>query len=100
MIRPYGCPYGCVVRSPSYGRSGTRATGYGRIAANEFALTRYFLLTASYFLLHLVWYDLHNKTKRSTAMLRRLLSGLGIVEIIFTVVILLVVVFAIRQVLQ
>jgi hypothetical protein len=33
-------------------------------------------------------------------MLRRLLSGLGIVEIIITVVILLVVVFAIRQVLQ
>jgi hypothetical protein len=33
-------------------------------------------------------------------MLRRLLSGLGIVEIILTVVILLVVVFAIRQVLQ
>jgi len=26
-----------VVRLPSYGRSGTRATGYGRIAANEFA---------------------------------------------------------------
>ena len=33
-------------------------------------------------------------------MLRRLLSGLGVVEIIITVVILLVVVFAIRQVLQ
>jgi|GEM_PF-4525933 len=33
-------------------------------------------------------------------MLRRLLSSLGIVEIILTVVILLVVVFAIRQVLQ
>jgi hypothetical protein len=47
-----------------------------------------------------VWYDLKNRTKRSAVMLRRLLSGLGIVEIIFTVVILLVVVFAIRQVLQ
>jgi hypothetical protein len=33
-------------------------------------------------------------------MLRRLLSGLGIVEISLTVVILLVVVVAIRQVLQ
>ncbi len=33
-------------------------------------------------------------------MLRRLLSGLGVVEIIITVVILMVVVFAIRQVLQ
>ena len=33
-------------------------------------------------------------------MLRRLLSGLGVVEIVITVVILLVVVYAIRQVLQ
>ena len=47
-----------------------------------------------------LWYDLHNHTKRSTVMLRRLLNGLGIVEISLTVVILLVVVVAIRQVLQ
>ena len=50
--------------------------------------------------LHRVCYDLHNDIKRSSAMLRRLLSGLGVVEIIITVVILMVVVFAIRQVLQ
>ena len=68
---------------------------HGRIATNEFAG-----MIRPYVGLHRVCYDLHNDIKRSSAMLRRLLSGLGVVEIIITVVILMVVVFAIRQVLQ
>ena len=45
------------------------------------------------------WYDANNKNRR-LQMVRRLLSALGIVEIVVIVVVLVCVAVAIRQILQ
>ncbi|MEY2846769.1 MAG: hypothetical protein RL076_2315 [Chloroflexota bacterium] len=46
------------------------------------------------------WYDAHKQSRWECDMVRRLLSGLGVVEIIVIVVVLAGVVVAIRQILQ